>query len=252
MYRVVSKAKLKNSIVQAPIISITVSSQYQLDSSQQDQWEAIMDNVLWQKWIKLSFAAPLAYSAALISDISAGTSFLAPLMVFIILFYLSGSVTSKEQQIFLMWKALVIAFLLSAVIAGLGWTNSIDIFLAILVLNIVNQILIPPAICLALFPLTAYNATTVLTSSTPYTSAVDNILLLSLGLGSGWLVERLFWPAKDETILEKQTSQTFKLLNQLSYLAFFPNLPSTEKTDTHSLETLNHQITASIASTSKT
>ena len=87
-----------------------------------------MDNALWQKWIKLSFAAPLAYSAALISDISVGTSFLAPLMVFIILFYLSGSVASKEQQIVLMWKALAIAYLFSAVIAGLGWTNSIDIF----------------------------------------------------------------------------------------------------------------------------
>ena len=211
-----------------------------------------MDNALWQKWIKLSFAAPLAYSAALISDISAGTSFLAPLMVFVILFYLSGSIAVKEQQIVLIWKVLAIAYLFSAVIAGLGWTNSIDIFLAILVLDIVIQMLIPPAICLALLPLTAYNATTVLTSSTPYTSAVDNILLLSLGLGAGWLVERLFWPTNNKTILEKQISQTFKLLNQLSHLAFFPGLPSAEQTDAHSLEALNRQISSSISSTSKT
>ena len=114
------------------------------------------------------------------------------------------------------------------------------------------QILIPPAICLALLPLTAYNATTVLTSSTPYTSAVDNILLLSLGLGAGWLVERLFWPTNNKTILEKQISQTFKLLNQLSHLAFFQGVPSAAGIDSNSLEALNRQITTSISSNSKT
>ena len=208
-----------------------------------------MDKALVQKWLKLAIAAPLAYSAALVSDISTGASFLAPLMVFIILFYLSGSISQKARLIRGMWQALAIAFFFGAFVAGLGWANSVVIFLSILILGLIVQLLVPPPARLALLPLIAYNTVTVLTSASPYTAAVDSLLLATFGMLAGWLAERFFWPVQNEQALEGQIGRTFQLLSQLRQLGFDHLEQDGQLPDRTALNALEKQITVSIQST---
>ncbi|MEM1367521.1 MAG: hypothetical protein AAGG02_05765 [Cyanobacteria bacterium P01_H01_bin.15] len=211
-----------------------------------------MDNAFLQKCLKLAIAAPLAYSAALVSDISAGSSFLGPLMVFIILFYLSGSIAQKEKAILGMWQVLAFALFVGAFVAGTGWANSVTIFLSILLLGLIVQLLIPRPLQLAMLPLAGYNVITVLAASTPYTAAVENTLLLTLGLLSGWLAERFFWAVREEQALEQQAQQTVQLLNQLRDLAFSGTYSNSAPSEAATVFAVQTQIATSIQGTKKT
>jgi hypothetical protein len=46
-----------------------------------------------------------------------------------------------------------------------------------------------------------------LTAPNPYTTAVDMSLLLTIGAGFSWLIDRLFWPVFGEQGIEQRVSK---------------------------------------------
>jgi F0F1-type ATP synthase assembly protein I len=85
-----------------------------------------------------------------------------------------------------------------------------------------------------------------LTASNPYTTSVDFALLLIIGAGFGWLVDRLVWPVFGEQSIEQRVSTTFRMLQDMSDRAFHPVEPSDEH-----LTTLAAQVDDSLRATAK-
>ena len=109
---------------------------------------------------------------------------------------------------------------MAAFMAGLCGINSIVIFILLLLIGWgVNRWIAMANI--GLFYPSAFTAMMVLNSSSPYTTAVEMSLLITIAFGLAWLVDRLFWPVFGKEGIEQQISATFKIFRDMSDCAFY-------------------------------
>ncbi len=180
-----------------------------------------MDKIYRRKLIKMAIATALAFSVALVLDIDPGLSFLGPLMVFNSIWVFPDPIGLKQFVLLKTLLAIVPAAFAAAFISGLWGVNSIVIFLFILLIGWGIQTWMPSIISFGVLPIGVYLATSgVLTSSTPYTSAVYLSLMMLISIGLGWLVERLFWPIFDQQGIERQVSKIFQIFQDFSDCTF--------------------------------
>ncbi len=179
-----------------------------------------MDKIYRRKLLKIAIATPLAFSVALVLDIQPSLSFLGPLFVFNTIWLFPDPIGLKRVLLLKLITLFLPMFLAGAFAAGLWGINSIVLFLFILLAGWGIQTWMPSAVNLGLLPLGIFLAVIVLNSSSPYTTAVYMFLLMSVGMGLGWLAERLFWPIFDQRGIERQVSETFQLFGDFSARAF--------------------------------
>ncbi|MGK7894615.1 MAG: hypothetical protein AB4372_13560 [Xenococcus sp. (in: cyanobacteria)] len=175
-----------------------------------------MDKIYRYKLIKLAIATPLAFSVALVLDIQASLSFMGPLFVFNIVWLFPDPIELKQFMILQLIPLLTATSLFAAFIAGITQINSIVVLFFILLAGWGLQTWMPTSVRLGLLSLGIYLATSVLRSSAPYTTTVYMMTLILAGIGFGWLVDRLFWPVYSSQMIEKQLSQLFYSLDNLS------------------------------------
>lgn len=179
-----------------------------------------MDKIYLQKVIKVAIAAPLAYSLAQVLDINPGFSFFGSLMLFVVIWKLPNPIGLKLIVVvkFLSFAIPCLWFL--AFVAGLWGINSIIIFLAILLVEWGVKTWAPFLIVSGMLYPIMYLSMIVLNSNAPYTTAVDMSLLTAIGMGLGWLADRLFWPVFEEEGIERQVSETFRTFQEMSDRSF--------------------------------
>ncbi len=149
-----------------------------------------MDKIYRRKLLKMAIATPLAFSVALVLDIDPGLSFLGPLFVFNMIWLLPDPIGLKRVGALKLLSLLLPLLFATAFVAGLWGINSIVIFFFILLAGWGVQTWMPSYI--GLLSTGFFLASTVLSSSAPYTTTVYMLVLLTISLGMGWLVERLF------------------------------------------------------------
>ena len=176
-----------------------------------------MDKIYRYKLIKLAIAMPLVFSIALVLNIQASLSFFGPLFVFVVIWLFPDPIELKRFVVQKMLLVMAVVSIFAAFIASFSYINSVIIFLFILLTGWGIKIWIPVAVNLGLTPIGIFTAMAVLRSSAPYTTVVYMMILISVGVVSGLLVDSFFWPVYSSRVIEKQVSQTqFYLL----YLPF--------------------------------
>ncbi len=203
-----------------------------------------------RKLLKVALATPLAFSVALVLDIQPSLSFLGPLFVFNTIWLFPDPIGLKRVILLKLITLLIPMWLAAAFVSGLWELNSIVIFLFILLTGWGLQTWMPSAISLGILPVGMFLAATVLNSSAPYTTAVYMFLLMTVGMGLGWLAERLFWSIFDQQGIERQVSKTFQLFQDLSARAFQRAALSADGGD-GSLEALTAQAKGGMRTTNK-
>ncbi|MDJ0579439.1 hypothetical protein [Crocosphaera sp.] len=175
-----------------------------------------MDKVYRYKLIKLAIAIPLAFSVALVLDIQASLSFFGPLFVFVVILLFPDPIELKRFIVKKMLLVMAVASILAAFIASFSYINSVIVFLFILLTGWGIKNWIPVAVNLGLTPIGIFTAMAVLRSSSPYTTLVYMLVLISVGVAFGLFVDSFFWPVYSSQIVEKQVSQLFGTLEILS------------------------------------
>ncbi len=189
-----------------------------------------MDKIYLRKVIKLAFAVPLAYSLMLVLDIDINSDFLGLLLVYMSIWLFPDPIGLKR---IIMLKLLWIIFLF--VLAG-GFTaalwgiNSIVIFIFALLTGFALLAWMPSAITTGNLCNGMYLGLLTLNSPKPFTQGAYYFIVIALGMAVGWSVDRLFWPIFDQQGIERQVSQTFRILKELNDCAFHPtDISSTAK-----------------------
>ena len=205
-----------------------------------------MDKTYRRKLLKIAIATPLALSVALVLDINPGLAFFGPLYVFNSIWLFPDPIGLQRFIDIKQISLYLLVFFAAAFVAGLWGINSIIIFLFIMLAGWGIQVLMPLAISLGIVPPGMYTAIMVLNSSTPYTTAVDMFILITISIGMGWLVERLFWPVLDRQGIERQISKTFRIFQDFCDRAF-----DHSDLDRNYLKDLTAQADSSIRATNK-
>ncbi len=209
-----------------------------------------MDRIYRRKLLKMAIAAPLAFSLALVLDIDPGLCFISPLMVFNTIWLLPDPIGLKRVLVLKSLPFLISMIFTGAFVAGLWGINSIVLFFFILLAGWGIQFWMPSILNLGILSAGMFVVISVLNSSQPYTTAVYMSLLLIIGFGLGWLVDRLFWPIFARQNIERQISQTFGIFKSFSDRAFHrPDLISSEGDS--SLATLTARAENSMGATNK-
>ena len=209
-----------------------------------------MDQIYRRKLLKMAIASPLTITLALVLNLDLFMSFFCPLMAFIVIWLLPDPIGLKQVVVLKLVPSLAVLFLIAAFMAGLWGMNSIVLFIYILLAGWAFQTLMPSVVSMGFLNLVIFLPMIVLVASNPYTKAVDLWLLMTIGFGMGWLVDRLFWPIFDQQNLEQQVSQTFRAFQSFSDFAFY-------RTDLgpdgggRSLENLRDRADGSIRATQK-
>ena len=205
-----------------------------------------MDKIYRRKLLKIAIATPLALSVALVLDINPGLAFFGPLYVFNSIWLFPDPIGLQRFIDIKQISLYLLVFFAAAFVAGLWGINSIIIFLFIMLAGWGIQVLMPSAISLGIVPPGMYTAIMVLNSSTPYTTAVDMFILITISIGMGWLVERLFWPVLDRQGIERGISKTFRIFQDFCDRAF-----DHSDLDRNYLKDLTAQADSSIRATNK-
>ncbi len=205
-----------------------------------------MDKTYRRKLFKIAIATPLALSVALVLDINPGLAFLGPLFVFNSIWLFPDPIGLQRFIDIKQISLYLPVFFAAAFVAGLWGINSIIIFLFIMLAGWGIKTWMPSAISLGILPPGMYTAIMVLNSSTPYTTAVDMFILITISIGMGWLVERLFWPVLDRQGIERQISKTFRIFQDFCDRAF-----DRSDLDLNYLKDLTAQADSSIRATNK-
>ena len=209
-----------------------------------------MDKTYRRKLLKIAIATPLVLSVALVLDLDTGLVFLGPLYVFNTIWLFPDPIGLKRFIELKQISLFLPMFLATAFVAGLWGINSIIIFFFIMLAGWGIQVWMPSAISLGILPTGIYLATSVLNSSTPYTTAVYMLILITIAMGMGLSVDRLFWPILDRQGIERQVSETFRIFQELCDRAFQHLDLSPDRGDS-SLEALTVQANSSMRATMK-
>ena len=177
-----------------------------------------MDKIYQRKLLKVAIATPLAFSVALVLDIDPSLAFLGPLFVFNMIWLLPDPIGLKRVGALKLLSLLLPLLFSTAFVAGLWGINSIVLFFYFLLAGWGIQSWMPSYI--GLLSTGFFLASTVLSSSAPYTTTVYMLILLTISLGMGWSVERLFWPIFDQQGIEQQVSETFRIFRDFSDRTF--------------------------------
>lgn len=176
-----------------------------------------MDKTYCRKIVKFAIASPLALSLALVLDINQPFSFFVPLMMFIVTWKIPlDSFQLKRSMILTMLPPIVFCQVAAALMVSFWGLSSVVLFLYFTLTGTLMRFLMPTAVRIGLLSTALFLSTLVITSASPLALATQLSILFSLGLGSGWLLDRLFWPVSDEQNIELQVSKAFRILQTLS------------------------------------
>ena len=179
-----------------------------------------MDKTFQRKLLKMAIASPLAISLALVLNLDLFVSFFCPLMAFIVIWLLPDPIGLKRFVLQKLIPSFAAIFWVGAFMTGLWGMNSVVLFVYVLLAGWAIKTWMPSIVSIGFLNLVIFLPMIVLVASNPYTKALDLWILITIGFGVGWSVDRLFWPIFDQQSLERLVSQTFRIFQSFNDLAF--------------------------------
>lgn len=179
-----------------------------------------MDKIYLHKVIKTAVAVPLSFNLVQVLDINPALSFGVPLLVFLLICHLPDPIGLKRVAAVKVAQFISSMLLVGAVMAGLWGGNVVSIFLAVFMFAWSTKTWSPAM--LGMVPPCMFYVTIVLLAPAPYAMAVEAILIIIVGIGFGWLVDRLFWPIFSQSGIEQAVSAVFQVFAEMSDLTSRP------------------------------